>query len=208
MSQNSATAVSLWAWRFQQQVVELNNAYEAARVETDRDLKRQLADWDELERKVAAGEASFVEEDDDGQVIYDHGDAAHDRMYEIELVLRLIREAFTISLHHLLERQINKRMKVRHYDENKAFAFLKGLGLQPDEPRLTALRLTANVAKHSEGNSAQQLYNLRPDLFDATEMQKLSNSPGYEYLKITNQALSDFFDAVRRSGPQRKKGWA
>ncbi|MCW1994802.1 hypothetical protein [Bradyrhizobium diazoefficiens] len=209
MSQNTtATVVALWGWRFQHQVIELKNAYEAARVETDRDLKRQDADWEELERKVAAGEASFIEEDDDGQVIYDHGDAAHERAHETEMVLRLIREAFTISLHHLLEREINKRMKVRRYDESKAYIFLKGLGLQPDEPLLTALRLTANVAKHSEGSSAQQLYNHRPDLFDTTEMQKFSHPPGYEYLKITDQTLSDFFDAVRRSGPQRRKGWA
>jgi hypothetical protein len=208
MSLNTATTVSLWGWRFQSQLTELKNAYDAARSETDRDLKREEADWEELERKVAAGEASFIEEDEDGQVIYDRGDVAHERMYEIEVVLRLIREAFTISLHHLLERQLNKRMKARHYDEKKAFAFLKGLGLQPDEPLLTALRLTANVAKHSEGNSAQQLYKLRPDLFGTAEMTKWSHPPSYEYLRIADQALNDFFEAVKRSGPQRKKGWA
>jgi hypothetical protein len=203
-----ATAVSLWGWSFQQQLIELQNAYDAARVETDRNFKREEADWQELERKVAVGEASFVEENEDGQVIYDRGGVAHERMYEIEVVLRLIREAFTISLHHLLERQINKRMKVNHYDEKKAFAFLRGSGLQPDEPLLTALRLTANVAKHSEGNSAQQLHKLRSDMFDTAEMAKWSHPPGYEYLRITDQALNEFFEAVKRSGPQRKKGWA
>ena len=86
MRQNTAITVSLWGWRFQHQLIELKNAYEAARAETDRDLKRQETDWNELERKVVAGEASFVEEDEDGRVIYDHGDVAHERMYEIEAV--------------------------------------------------------------------------------------------------------------------------
>jgi hypothetical protein len=51
------------------------------------------------------------QEDEDGQVIWDAGDDAHEKMHEIEMVLGLVREAFTISLHHLLERQVNKRMK-------------------------------------------------------------------------------------------------
>jgi hypothetical protein len=204
MRLNGTATGFLWGWRFQHQIIELKNAYDAARSETDRDLKRLEADWEALERKVAAGEASFVEEDEDGQVIYDRGDAAHESMYEIEVVLRLIREAFTISLHHLLERQLNKRMKASHYDEKKAFVFLKGAALQPDEPLLTALRLAANVAKHSEGNSADQLHKLRPDLFDTSEMTKWAHSPSYEHLRITDLALNDFFEAVKRSGPQRK----
>lgn len=208
MTQNAATTISLWAWTFQHQVTELKNAYAAARAETDRCLKREEEDWDELERKVAAGEAAFVEEVEDGRYVYDHGDVAHERMHEIETVLRLIREAFAISLHHLWERQVNKRVKAKNYDEKSAFAFLRGLGMQPDEPLLTALRLTANVAKHSEGNSAQKLYTLRPDLFDAAEMARWSEPPGYDYLKITDQALDDFFEAVRGSGPRRQKGWA
>ena len=98
-------------------------------------------------------------------------------------------------------------MKRSNYDEQKAFAFLRGKGMQPDEPILTILRLTANVAKHSGGSSAQQLHRLRPDLFDNAEMARWSDPPSYEYLRITDQILNVFFDAVRRSGPQRKKGW-
>jgi hypothetical protein len=88
------------------------------------------------------------------------------------------------------------------------FAFLKAKGLIPDEPMLTALRLTANVAKHSAGDSADRLHRLRPDLFDTAEMAKWSHPPSYEYLRITDQVLTDFFDAVKNSGPQRKKARA
>jgi hypothetical protein len=129
-------------------------------------------------------------------------------MSETDTVLGRVREAFAISLHHLLERQLNGRMKVNKYDEKKVFSFLKAKGLTPDEPMLTVLRLTANVAKHSAGNSANKLYALRPDVFDTAEMAKWSHPPSYEYLRITDQVLTDFFAAVKKSGPQRKKGWA
>jgi hypothetical protein len=208
MGPTAATAANaLWAWQFQRHLDELKGAYKAARSEADRERERQINAWDEFEKKVDAGESSLIQEDEDGQVIWDAGDDAHEKMHEIEMVLGLVREAFTISLHHLLERQVNKRMKRSNYDEQKAFAFLRGKGMQPDEPILTILRLTANVAKHSGGSSAQQLHRLRPDLFDNAEMARWSDPPSYEYLRITDQILNVFFDAVRRSGPQRKKGW-
>jgi hypothetical protein len=200
--------VALWSWRFQAYLDDLKGAYAAARSETDRERDRQIKAWDELEKKVAANEASLTEEDDDGQVIWDAGDNAYERMFEIETVLGLVREAFTISLHHLLERQANKWMKTSKYDEQAAFAFLKAMGLQPEESTLTILRLTANVAKHSAGNSAKQLHQLRPDLFHTVEMAKGPHPASYEYLRITDQIVEDFFGAVKRSGPQRKKGWS
>jgi hypothetical protein len=187
---------------------ELERAYKAARAETDRDRNRIIREWNELEEKVKAGEASFTEEDEDGQVVWDAGDHAHELMSETDTVLGRVREAFAISLHHLWERQLNGRMKVNKYDEKKVFSFLKAKGLTPDEPMLTVLRLTANVAKHSAGNSANKLYALRPDVFDTAEMAKWSHPPSYEYLRITDQVLTDFFAAVKKSGPQRKKGWA
>lgn len=204
----TARSADFWTWRFNFRLAELERAYGAARAETDRDRNRLIHQWNELEAKVNAGEASFTEEDEDGQVIWDAGDHAHELMSEADTVLGLVREAFAISLHHLWERQLNDRMKVNSYKEEKVFAFLKAKGLTPDESMLTLLRLTANVAKHSGGNSADQLYALKPDLFDTAEMARWSHPPSYEYLRISDQLLTDFFAAVKNSGPQRRKGRA
>ncbi len=123
-------------------------------------------------------------------------------MAEVEGVLRIVREAFTISLHHFWERELAAKMR-KGYNEADAFTFLKSMGLDPKKTELTALRLTANVAKHSEGKSAQELNKLRPDLFDSKAMARHNDPPGYEYLRITDPALDEFFKAVRASGPQR-----
>ena len=63
------------------------------------------------------------------------------------------------------------------------------------------MRLAANVAKHSEGDSADKLFDIRPDMFDVEEMQKWNDKPGHEYLLINDKALEGFFEAVRMSGP-------
>jgi len=157
-----------------------------------------------VEREVAAGRANFVEEDEDGRVVYDRGEHAGEMMAEVEGVLRVVREAFTISLHHFWERELTAKMQVIRYEESKAFAFLKSKGINPNEAGLRTLRLAANVAKHSEGDSANQLHKLRPDLFDIEAMTRRNDPPGYEYLRITDQVLNEFFDAVQASGPQRQ----
>ena len=80
-------------------------------------------------------------------------------MAEVEGVLRIVREAFTISLYHFWERELVAKMH-KKYNDLDAFAFLKQMGLDPKQTELTALRLTANVAKHSEGTSADALHKL------------------------------------------------
>jgi len=197
-------ATSIWAYLFDYGLEELWRAYEGAREAPDRDRARIDRQWEELEREVAAGRANFVEEDEDGRVVYDRGEHAGEMMAEVEGVLRVVREAFTISLHHFWERELTAKMQVIRYEESKAFAFLKSKGINPNEAGLRTLRLAANVAKHSEGDSANQLHKLRPDLFDIEAMTRRNDPPGYEYLRITDQVLNEFFDAVQASGPQRQ----
>jgi enoyl-CoA hydratase/carnithine racemase len=60
-----------------------------ARSEADRERERQIKAWDEFEKKVDAGESSLIQEDEDGQAIWDAGDDAHEKMHEIEMVLGL-----------------------------------------------------------------------------------------------------------------------
>jgi hypothetical protein len=189
------------SWRFNFHFDQLRLAYKAAREASDRERGRLEAEWSSLEAEVAAGRASFTEEDEDGQVIYDRGEHMGEMFSEAEGALAIVREAFTISLHHFWERQVKDLMKVSEYNEAKAINFLKHSGITPDEPSLKALRLTANVAKHSGGGSAERLYNMRPDLFDAAEMRTYDRSPSHEYLRITDKVVDEFFEAVRRSGP-------
>jgi hypothetical protein len=193
---------NVWARLFRYGFDELRRAYEAAREASDSDRKRQERQWEELEREVAAGRASFIEEDEEGRVAYDRGEHAGEMIAEIEGILRIVREAFTISLHHFWEREITKKMRSTKYQESEAFAFLKSKQIESNEIALKTLRLAANVAKHSEGTSAKKLHKLRPELFDSTEMAKFDDPPGYEYLRITDQILDEFFEAVRISGPQ------
>jgi hypothetical protein len=203
-SQLEDRATSIWAHLFRYRVDELRRAYEAAREASDRDRVRLQREWEGLERDVAAGRAALTEEDEEGRVIYDRGEHAGEMMAETEGILRIVREAFVRSLHHLWERELTAKMRIARYDESKAVAFLKSEGIDPNQTKLTVLRLAANVAKHSEGNSAEQLYKLRPELFDGVEMARWKDPPAHEYLRITDQTVDEFFGAIRSSGPQRK----
>lgn len=191
----------MWGWLFRYQLGEVHRAYRAAREASDVELKELEKKWKELESRVDAGTAQLVEEDEDGNVVIDWGEQAGEAFSEIEGVQRIYREAFLISLYHFWERELLKMMKKTHYTDQDTFAFLKNRGLSPDELNLTALRLAANVAKHSGGKSADDLYKVRPDLFDTAEMAKWNDKPGHEYLLITDQVLETFFEAVRKSGP-------
>ena len=197
-------STSFWGWSFRFELDEIKRAYKAAREASDRDRERIEREWQLLEAEVEAGRASLTDEDENGQVVYDRGEHVGEIQSEIDRVLSIYREAFTIVLYHFWERQLMARMKVKRYPDDAAvFAFLKKSGIDPDEPELTALRLAANVAEHSEGTSADKLFKLRPDLFDDEAMMKWKEAPSHEHLKITNDALDAFFEAVKRSGPPR-----
>jgi hypothetical protein len=197
---NSLTT-DMWSWLFKYQLGELRRAYRGAREASERERAAIEKKWNEFEVSVAAGMAQFVEEDEEGNVIVDWGDQAGEALSEIDAVQRIYREAFLIALYHFWERELLKRMKQSRYSDEQAFAFLKSKGLSPDEPNLKALRLATNVAKHSKGPSADQLHMLRPELFDTKEMAKWKHKPGHEYLRISDNVLDAFFEAVRKSGP-------
>ncbi|WP_275788997.1 hypothetical protein [Pararhizobium gei] len=191
----------MWHWLFRRDIDQLEAAYRSARNPSD-EIKATLErEWAELEELVRAGEASFYEEDESGQVVYDYGDRMSDRLHEVEAILKLVREAFTISLSHYWEREMNKRLKVNQYDEKKAITLLKSRGLFPDELGLKVLRLTSNVAKHSGGTSAQTLNTLRPGLFDQEAIASNDEQPDYTNLLLTDEIVAEFFEVVRKSGP-------
>src|SRR4051794_8302588 len=110
-------STSFWGWRFKFQLDEIRRAYKAAREASDRERERIEYDWQLLEAEVAAGRASLIEESKDGRFVYDRGEHAGEMLSDIEGVLKIYREAFTIALHHFWERQLTERMKVKHYNE-------------------------------------------------------------------------------------------
>jgi hypothetical protein len=199
----NVTASKVWSWLFRHQLGELRRAYQAAHQASELERRAIENKWNELQERVDAGAAQLVEEDEYGNVVIDWGEQAGEELSAIEGVERIYREAFLISLYHFWERELLKRTKKKRYSDQEVFSFLSDSGCSPDELNLTALRLSANVAKHSEGTSADQLHKLRPDLFDTKEMAKWSDEPGHEYLLITDDVLEMFFEAVRKSGPAK-----
>lgn len=198
------TKTNIWSWLFRHQLGELRRAYQAARQASELERQALEKNWNELQERVDAGTARLVEEDEDGNVVIDWGEQAGEELSAIEGIERIYREAFLISLYHFWEREVLKRMKKKkRYADQEVFAFLRDSGCSPDEAKLAALRLSANVAKHSGGTSADQLHKLRPELFDTREMAKWNDKPGHEYLLITHDVLEMFFEALRESGPRK-----
>lgn len=191
-----------WAWRFHFGVREVERAYKASRQASDEEVATINAAASAYQDKVEAGEASWSQEDEDGQIVYDYGESLGEQMYDSEQVLALIRNAFVITLHHLVEQRIGVCLPNKKYDQAKAFSWLQGFGWTPKEDLLNQLRLAANCAKHSEGKAADQLYAARPDMFDADLVQRWGAAPSYESLKLTDNHVAEFFEAVKSSVPK------
>jgi hypothetical protein len=191
-----------WAFRFHYGVREIERAYRASRDASDKEVAAINQDAAAHDAKVQAGTASWTQEDEDGQVVYDYGEHLGEQMHDAEQVLTLIRNAFVITLHHFIEQRVGAQLPKKIYDQAKAFAWLKGFGWSPLEAELNQLRLAANCAKHSGGSSATQLYALRPDMFDAEMIKGWGSPPSYETLKLSDAHVEAFFAAVTASVPK------
>ena len=191
-----------WAWRFHFGIREIERAYKASRDASDKEVASINDAAAAHEKKVQDGKAKWVEEDDDGQVVYDYGEHLGEQMYDAEQVLALVRNAFVITLHHFIEQRVGAQLPKKVYEQSKAFAWLKGFGWTPKEDDLNQLRLAANCAKHSEGASATQLHGLRPDMFDGSMITGWGASPSYETLKLTDAHVDGFFAAAAASVPK------
>lgn len=195
-------------WMFREDLRQLQDAYRASRSNPDSRLHRARQEWAKLEEDVAAGVASFTEEDEDGQVIYDKGDHFGELAAEIGRVQQLVREAFAISLYHFWEREAG-RLLGKEYKPKSSPTELEQIGLRPDFAGLERLRLVSNVAKHSAGNSADQLYQTHPEMFDTKRMTEFETGPDYESLILADADIEAFFAVVQKSGPPRPRSfWA
>ena len=190
-----------WGWRYHYGLRELERAYNASRYKSD----NELADIHERAARhqalVDAGKASWTEEDEDGYPTFDYGEHLGEQAYEEEQVLRLVRGAFVISLHHYLETAIGPYLKGRRYEHDGAMAWLREVGWEPDEGALDILRLVANCAKHGEGKSAIELYARRPDLFDE-RIEGWGAKPSHDTLNLSDENVLSFFEAAREAVPK------
>lgn len=205
MAIKSAKPGAGFAWGWHSGVRSLRKAYESSRVTPDLeqiDIQMRAARHQKL---VDAGEASWDEHDDEGNVVYSYGETLGEELYNVENVIALVRLAFVISLHHYVEQQLVDRIPSNQagqktYNEKTAFAWLKSFGWIPLEAELKALRLAANCAKHSQGRSAKELFTDCPDMFDTRKIE-MGYSPGYDTLNLTDAHVLAFFEAVRLSVP-------
>ncbi len=188
-------------WLFQAKLDDLRRAYSAARKSCDQDRARLEEQWTAFEAEVDAGTAAFHEEDEDEQVIYDYSEHFGDTNAEIESALSLVRQSFVISLHHLWERETNKFMKTKKYHAKRTYRALETEGLPVQRDELERLRLTCNVAKHSEGGSANDLFASHPEMF---KLDDAEDKPAYDNLIVTDADLDSFFACVKNSGFQRQ----
>lgn len=94
---------------------------------------------------------------------------------------------------------MTRRLGETHYDEAKHLPMLIDIGFTSDTQGLKLLRLAANVAKHSTGKSAQQLFALKPEMFDASVTS--ADDADYHALRISDGHIAEFFACLQRSAP-------
>lgn len=100
---------------------------------------------------------------------------------------------FAAALYHAFEQQVMMLLRTQILDATEAsnaklFQMaefqkrLNALGIDitkfPSWPQIDELRLVANTVKHAEGTSAQELHQIRPDLFKHPQIRKLGFSIG------------------------------
>ncbi|MXO91850.1 hypothetical protein [Pontixanthobacter aquaemixtae] len=194
-----------FAWRWHYGLRTLKSAYQTSRAATDEERRSIDRRAEEYQKRVDRGEASWDECDEEGNLVYSHGEHLGDEMHDVLNVLTLVKLAFVISLHHYVEQRLAPRLPRKpngetRYDPQAAYAWLKDFGWEVKDKQLEELRLAANCAKHSEGKSARELFDLRPDMFD-TDKIGMGFDPGYDSLKLTDAHIDVFFEAVKDSVP-------
>ena len=190
-----------WGWRYGYGLRELERAYQSSRYKSDAELADIHERASKHQKLVDEGKASWTEEDDEGNFVYDYGERLGEEAYEEEQVLKLVRGAFAISLHHFVETAIGPHLPKKKYDHDTAMDWLREVGWQPDEKALRQLRWAANCAKHGEGSAAKQLYAERPDMFDE-RIEGWGSEPSNDTLALTDDHMSEFFKAAREAVPK------
>lgn len=178
-------------------------AYESARAAAMREQEKLDEHYEEYRKARKRGVPADEDEEDWEEQLRAWDDHLSDEWHEAETVKRLVVEAFTIALHHLWERQVKAAM-ADDYVPDRAFGWLKGYDMAPRARQLTELKYAAETLKHSDGPAAEELFEMRSDLFDP-KLAPTAEDADYESIRITDEIFRTFFEAVRKSGPQDRK---
>lgn len=132
----------------------------------------------------------------------DFGELMGEEIYEAEASIRLVREAFAMTLYHFWEKQAAEVLGLTSHlfrDLKAAAAADPRFGI--DVPGLNRLRLIANCVKHAGGS---ELFSLDPTLFDPALIPKTATSRNgwHDALRLRDQDVESAILAVRASGPR------
>lgn len=115
--------------------------------------------------------------------------------------MRLIREAFVLTLYHYWEKELNALLRIGRGDHLKLMSAIKLNGqLQVDTAGLERLRLIANTIKHNDGH---RLYASEPGMFglEAKDLEPRDRRGWHNFLRLTDEDILKGIAAVRASGP-------
>ncbi len=177
----------------------IERAYGESRKAFEGEISTWEARWQEHLNSVQAN-AEVVDDEHEGDP-FDFGEHVGDMIVDAEESLRLIREAFAMTLYHFWEKTACQLLHVTRYVQDKIFT------LADADPRLTVdkaavnrLRLLVNCIKHDAG---ADLYAEDPALFDSSLIPELTANHGwYAALKLRDEDLKAAFVAVWASGPK------
>jgi len=157
------------------------------------------AQHDAAGRRFAEYEAEATSQEADD---WDFGEQIGEELYEAEVGIRLVREAFAMTLYHFWEKQAAEVLGLTsHYFRTLEAAAAADPRFRIDAPGLNRLRLIANCIKHAGGS---ELFSLDPTLFDAALIPQsaTSRTGWHDALRLRDRDVESAIVAVRASGPR------
>lgn len=179
----------------------IERAYREGRKAFDEEIAQWNANYEEHQAAAAAGPP---EDEDDQTYSFDYGDHVGTMIYEAEECIRLLRDAFVLTLYHFWEKQALELLNRSTYNYKTIYAAAKAhpeLGLD-DPTHIDRLRMMSNCIKHDKGHP---LYEKYPEMFDPQLVPEKPNHRGWhQALRVSDADLEAAFAAVRAAGPKPK----
>ncbi|WP_419316817.1 hypothetical protein ACN2C7_10180 [Caulobacter sp. ErkDOM-E] len=183
------------------------NSIERAKKDAIGGFKAELArleeEWREHKRKVAAGLIPDVEGDEETGYVFDFGEHIGEMQFEAEQCLKLVREAFLLTVYHYWEKEACGLLGISHYKQSEVFEAARvDKRFDVDEAGLNKARQIANCIKHDVGKA---LFKAHPELFDMEHKDPEDKSNWQRALALTDEYLDGAIKVVRSSGPRDSK---
>jgi hypothetical protein len=204
LSENEMIGMASWPTiAFTIGVSAIDGAYQTSRKAFEDQISALHARWQEHQAAVEAGNAVTVEENEETGAYFDFGEHIGEMVHEAEEGLRLVREAFVLSLYHYWEKKACELLHIKHYTQDAVFAAAKQHSrLDIDEPGIDRLRRIANCIKHDKGKT---LFKEEAGMFEAGRVVDPEDPLGWhDALQLRDEDVENGFTAVRSSGPKAK----